>query len=66
MLVSLFAIVAAITLVVAIITFILYGRARMKEQEQKEKSFLRIHYAALFVLLLLGVVYMFFMVETAS
>lgn len=52
--------------ITAIATFILYGRARMKEQEQQEKRFLRIHYTALFLVLLLGVILLFYMVETAN
>jgi hypothetical protein len=52
--------------IVGIITFILYGRARMKEQEQREKLFLRIHYAALFVVVLAGLIYMFYMVGSSD
>ena len=52
--------------VIGIITFVLYARARMKEDEQKEQFYLRIHYAALFIVLILGVVYLFYMVETAT
>ncbi|MFT3932860.1 MAG: hypothetical protein QM726_04520 [Chitinophagaceae bacterium] len=58
-----FAILAAIAIIVAGITFILYGRARMQERELEEKFYLRIHYTTLFILLLLGIIYMFFMVE---
>ncbi len=54
---------AIVAITIAIITFVLYGRARMKEQEAREKMFLKIHYASMFVLLLLGIVYMFFMIE---
>jgi hypothetical protein len=64
--VNILAVPAFICLVIAIVTFVLYGRARMKEQEQKEKLFLKVHYACLFILLLLGIVYMFFMVETGN
>ena len=52
--------------VIGIISFILYARARMKEDEQRERYFLRIHYAALFLVLLLGIIYLFYMVETAD
>ena len=52
--------------VIGIITFVLYGRARMKEDERREQYFLRIHYVALFLVLLLGIVYLFYMVETAN
>ncbi|HTL09129.1 MAG TPA: hypothetical protein VL307_12750 [Chitinophagaceae bacterium] len=60
----LLAALAVIAFVCAVITFVLYGRARMKELQEKETLFLRIHYASLFFLLLLGIVFMFFMVET--
>ncbi len=52
--------------IVAIISFVLYGRARMQEQSSKEKFFLNLHYGSLFFLFLLGIIYMFFMVETAT
>jgi hypothetical protein len=52
--------------VVAIISFILYGRARMQEKSSREKMFLNLHYGSLFFLFLLGIIYMFFMVETAT
>jgi len=52
--------------IVGIVTFVLYGRARMKEQEQREKLFLRIHYAALFVVVLAGLIYLFYMVGTSD
>ena len=58
--------VAVITILIAFVTFVMYGRARMQEQEYNEKMYLRIHYASLFLLLLLGIVYMFFMVETQA
>ncbi len=64
--VSLFALLAILDAAVAITTFVLYGRARMQEQEQKEKQYLQIHYASLFILLLLGIVFMFYMVETSN
>jgi len=63
---SILASIAIVTILIAITTFVLYGRARMKEQEHNEQLFLRIHYASLFLLLLLGILYMFFMVETQS
>jgi hypothetical protein len=46
--------------------FVLYARARMQEKEDREKLFLTIHYAALSILVVLGIVYLFFMVETAT
>ncbi len=52
--------------ITAIATFILYGRARMREQEQEEKRYLRIHYTALFLVVLLGIIFLFYMVETAN
>ena len=64
--VNMLAALAILNIMVAISTFVLYGRARMKEQEAKEKLFLKIHYASLFVLLALGIIFMFFMVETET
>ena len=64
--VNLVASLATINIVIAVTTFVLYGRARMKEQEQKEKYYLRIHYTSLFILLALGILFMFFMVETET
>jgi hypothetical protein len=64
--VNLLAPLAIIDTVIAITAFVLYGRARMREEEQKEKLFLKIHYISLFILLLIGVVFMFFMVETET
>lgn len=52
--------------VLGIVSFVLYGRARMKEDERRERYFLRIHYIALFLVLLLGIAYLFYMVETAD
>jgi hypothetical protein len=66
LLVHILAALAIISGVIAVAAFVLYGRARMKEQEQKEKLFLRIHYTSLFILLLIGIVFMFFMVETET
>ena len=64
--VNLFVLLALLDAAVAITTFIMYGRSRMQEQEQKEKQYLQIHYASLFILLLLGIIFMFFMVETSG
>ena len=64
--VNLFALLALLDAAVAITTFVLYGRARMQEQDEKEKRYLQIHYASLFILLLLGIIFMFFMVETSG
>jgi len=43
-------------------SFIAYGRARMQERGADEKRWLKIHYTSLFILLAIGVLYMFFMV----
>ena len=64
--VNLLILLAAADAVLAIITFVLYGRARMQEQQQKEKLFLRIHSICLFILMLTGIVFMFFMVEPSN
>ena len=64
--VKILALLAILNIVVAMTAFVLYGRARMKEEKQKEQSFLRIHYISLFILLLLGMVFMFFMIETET
>ena len=64
--VHLLAALAILNVVVAAITFVLYGRARMNEQQQKEKLFLTIHYTSLGILFLTGIVFMFFMVETET
>ncbi|HTE09777.1 MAG TPA: hypothetical protein VK645_02390 [Chitinophagaceae bacterium] len=66
MFVNILVMLAIINGIVAITSFVLYGRARMREEEQKEKQFLKLHYTCLFILLLLGIVYMFFMVETET
>ncbi|HEY4147911.1 MAG TPA: hypothetical protein VGM41_03230 [Chitinophagaceae bacterium] len=52
--------------ITAIVTFVLFGRARMKEEEQREKRFLRIHYTALFLLMLAGIILIFYMVGTSD
>lgn len=64
--VSLFVLIAITDALIAIASFVMYGRARMRQQEQKEKYYLQIHYTSLFILLLLGIVFMFYMVETAD
>jgi hypothetical protein len=51
---------------IAVVTFVLYTRARMQENETKEKLFLNLHYTCLCILFLLGVLFMFFMVETET
>ncbi|MEP6747227.1 MAG: hypothetical protein ABJB86_05860 [Bacteroidota bacterium] len=66
MFVHVLVVLAITSLIIAAVTFVLYGRARMKEQEQSEKFFLNIHYACLFILFLVGIVYMFFMVKTET
>lgn len=48
---------------VAIISFVLYTRARMKEQEKAEAYYERIHYFSLFLLFALGVIIMFYLGE---
>jgi len=53
-------------LFVAILSFIMYGRARMQEQTAKEAVYLRVHSISLLLLVLAGIIYMFFMVETAT
>lgn len=58
--------VIVLNALVAIASFIAYGRARMQEREADEKRWLKIHYTSLFILLAIGVVYMFFMVQTAD
>ena len=47
----------------AAISFVLYGRARMKEQIRQEKFYLNIHYISLSILCLLGIIYMMIMVN---
>ena len=66
MLVHLLITLAIVCGVTAVVTFVLYGRARMREEEQREKRFLRIHYTALFLLLLVGTIFLFYMVETSD
>jgi len=52
--------------VAAAITFALYGRARMKKRYKKEKLFLAMHYTCLGILFLIGLVFMFYMIETET
>jgi hypothetical protein len=66
MVVFIIVILAITCAVVAVVGFVLYGHYRMKEDEEKEKIFMRLHYIALSVLLVLGIIYIFFMVETAN
>ena len=47
----------------AIVTFVLYVRARMKEQESAEAFYQRIHYIFLFLLFALGVIIMLYLGE---
>jgi len=51
---------------IGIVFFVLYVRARMKEDGERERKFLRVHYVALTLVLLLGIIYLFYMVETAG
>ena len=60
------AVLAIVSAVAAAVTFVLYGRARMKEQTEKEKMFLTLHYTSPGILFLTGIVFMFFMVETET
>ncbi len=46
---------------IAMVSFILYARARMKEQESAEAYYERIHYFSLFLLFALGVIIMFYL-----
>gem|GEM_PF-1421208 len=66
MFVNILAILAILSTVAAAITFVLYGRARMKKQHQKEKLFLSVHYTCLGILFLIGLVFMFYMIETET
>jgi formate hydrogenlyase subunit 3/multisubunit Na+/H+ antiporter MnhD subunit len=45
-----------LTGIISAITFILYVMARMKEQDQKEKSYRLIHFLSLFLFVILGVI----------
>ncbi|MDE3250694.1 MAG: hypothetical protein KGO82_18680 [Bacteroidota bacterium] len=58
--------VIVLNVAVAAGSFIAYGRARMQEREADEKRWLKFHYTSLFILLAIGVLYMFFMVQTAD
>lgn len=53
---------AATCALIGIVSFVLYVRARMKEQAN-EDFYLRVHYLSLFLLFVLGVVIMFYMGE---
>lgn len=55
-----------IDIMIGFASFILYCRARMQENTAKEKQYLRVHSIALIALLLAGIMYMFFMVETST
>jgi uncharacterized membrane protein YidH (DUF202 family) len=48
--------ICILTGLVSVITFILYVRARMKEEEQKEKKLQSIHYLSLFAFVFFGVI----------
>ena len=64
--VKILAVLAILSTVAAAITFALYGRARMKGHYKKEKLFLNMHYTCLGILFLIGLVFMFFMIETET
>ena len=66
MLLSLFIIVISACGITGIVTFILYGRARMKEDERREQLYLRIHYIALTMVFILAMIFMFYMVNTSD
>ncbi|MBS1665983.1 MAG: hypothetical protein JST58_01260 [Bacteroidetes bacterium] len=51
-----FILLAVLTGLTSILTFVLYVRARMKEQEEKEKLYGSIHFKTLFAFVVLGVV----------
>jgi hypothetical protein len=53
-------------MVVAAAAFVVYARARMQGDERREKLYLKIHYTALFVVVLLGIIYLLLMVKTAD
>ncbi len=46
---------------IAVISFVMYVRARMKVQEKAEAFYQRIHYISLFLLFALGIVIMLYM-----
>jgi hypothetical protein len=52
--------------IIGVVSFVLYARARMKEDEPREKYYLRIHYAALFAVLALGIVFLLYMVNMSD
>ena len=58
--------IIAVCGIIGIISFVLYARARMKGDEPREKYYLRIHYTALFAVLILGMVFLLYMVNTAD
>jgi len=64
--VNILAVLSVLCIIAAAISFVLYGRARMKEQEEQEKFYLKLHYSCLGILFAIGIVFMFFMVETAT
>jgi formate hydrogenlyase subunit 3/multisubunit Na+/H+ antiporter MnhD subunit len=66
LLLSLFIIVTSACGITGIVTFILYGRARMKEDERREQLYLRIHYIALTMVFILAMIFMFYMVNTSD
>jgi len=45
-----------LTGLISVLTFILFVRARMKEEEQKEKKFQTIHFLSLFAFVFFGVI----------
>ncbi|OLY93754.1 hypothetical protein SAMN05444008_11424 [Cnuella takakiae] len=54
---------AATSGLLSIVFFILYVRARMKEQPEEE-FYQRVHFLSLFILFALGIVIMFYMSAT--
>ena len=56
---------AATCALMGVVSFVLYARARMKEQAT-EAFYLRMHYWFLFLLFVLGIAIMFYMGEYAE
>lgn len=51
---------------IAVVSYALYARARMREDEANEAFYLRVHYISLFLLFVLGIVVMFYLGETSD
>jgi hypothetical protein len=48
--------ICILTGMVSLITFVLYVRARIKQEEKKEKKYQSIHFFSLFAFVVLGVI----------